>query len=355
MLTEKYDCKFCNCDWRTCSRHTEKAIMIKINNTFRCDSNCEYCYNKFNGNHKGDMEKVHIDKLFNYIDDTFDKEYGIQLYFIGGEPSLRTDIIDYALDKFYKSGRKFFTRINTNAKTSIFENGLYELKQKYTNVKLQVSIPHKSEYDYEDKERNIIREMIPLQSKLGIIFNLVYYHDEVDTLLSEIKYWHELGVNHFYVSPIFKDSTVEVTDDILDKTIEEYKRVVEYYKSRNMWNLKISPLTDNLDRPYKLDRQFRMRFDDRRHIIFDYYPDGKFYMTHQYENDSIGNPDDGLYLHTMKFIYDSTPCAKCDYNIRCGMNIFPFYRDNKVIENPTFCKLNKVRAGYLRKEFFNED
>jgi uncharacterized protein len=121
--------KVCNCDCGSCDKSTTvKTVTLSI--THQCQLRCKYCYeaNKNSEHMTKEIATQAIDFLFDktkmdgYIDDKVTP--GIILEFIGGEPLLEIDLINYATEYFKFKAFEKDSPWASNYRFSISTNGI---------------------------------------------------------------------------------------------------------------------------------------------------------------------------------------------------------------------------------------
>ncbi len=88
--------------WLNSQRHDTQTLMLTILTTYRCNLNCPYCYEK-GIDLTPDLDEKLQEDTYNWIIDKLDKfnSKNLSISFLGGEPLLNTQPIDYFAEKFH--------------------------------------------------------------------------------------------------------------------------------------------------------------------------------------------------------------------------------------------------------------
>lgn len=106
-------------------------VLIEL--TFKCPSNCVFCYRKWRRSQKGlNLTFEDIDKIVTYISNNKNIE---EVIFSGGEPLLELNLLNYAMNNLSKLKHIKIFRIHTRAPVTkpnlVSNNFLKILKKKY--------------------------------------------------------------------------------------------------------------------------------------------------------------------------------------------------------------------------------
>lgn len=332
-------CDYCLSDKDLCSkRRSEKHLSVTLHVTDRCNDICEYCWHKDKNEFKNrDMNEEDVDLMFNTLIEQF-PEYDISLMFLGGEPTLNPNIIDYSLNKLRDLKSKYYGTIITNGVDISKE--FIDLLSVHKNLKINVSLPNKNTSSYNIRLNNIDNYIL-MQNKYKIHYTLVITeHDIENGIYNNILYWKNRGIkdisllfefNSFETIKNQKEYKIKLQEELLKiKDLQDHKFIIKNFQS----GLKKEYITDKL---YKLA----------------YFSDRKFYMNSKskfFNNNSIGNINDGIDMDEYFHILKSICCYGCKYNSLCNYDIGLFLKDNKQIINNSFCLPKKILMEMWRNE-----
>lgn len=213
-----------------CGSYDQRVITITFVVTERCNLACTYCYESHYSHKYGKImtkeigEKV-IDFLFdkkkinNYWTDRVE---GVVLEFIGGEPLLEIELIDYMVDYFKVKAFELDHPWATNYKISMTSNGiLYSsekvqkfLKKNPDRVSLTITIDgNKDLHDscrlfpngrgsYDIVRKNVdkwVKETCAPQTKLTIAPENIIYLSE------SVKHLWDIGIININANPVYED------------------------------------------------------------------------------------------------------------------------------------------------------
>jgi uncharacterized protein len=218
-------------------KYQRKYVAITINTGLICNCRCEYCYEGKSHSIDSILKKEKADDIIAFIKRQFSKEIKISVTFIGGEPLICIEQIQY----MYYELKKYFNDI----KCSIITNGLLLNKEialfikEITDENIQISIDGPK--NYHNKKRKAINGEdtynklllnIKILQELDIPINIRVHIDDKFIKNVNILSWIEdikkdFNINkkiRFYLAPIVK---IGKGTRILDKKYVEY--IIDVY------------------------------------------------------------------------------------------------------------------------------
>lgn len=213
------------------SRFKPIPIWTHFYLTRKCNLQCKYCFVR--DNTKKDMKKNEIFKVIDKL-----HSLGCKLVvFLGGEPTLRKDLIDIIK---YAKNKNIITYLTTNG---ILLNSEYIDKLGKSGIDvINLSIDSVFDFDYSKKDyirrKKVLINLIKARKKYGfeIIVNLVLTNKNISTITKTIKLIHNLKIPisvGFIVGNTYSNVPQDkelffITDkekDELYKTLDEIKRL----------------------------------------------------------------------------------------------------------------------------------
>lgn len=109
-------------------------VLVEL--TFKCPSNCDFCYRKYRRSQSDyELSFEDIDKIINFI---ANNQKINEVIFSGGEPLLKLDLLDYAMNKLSKLKNIKIFRIHTRAPVTkpelVSKDFLKILNKKYNQI-----------------------------------------------------------------------------------------------------------------------------------------------------------------------------------------------------------------------------
>lgn len=310
-------CKKCKCDNITCSKNKNKRIIfIMLNITDRCFNNCDYCWHKKHNRisiYKKDMTKSNIDNLINFIKSKYINS-NIIFGFMGGEPTLNTNIIFYAIDELKKIKNNYFIELYTHLNTNL--NDFEKILLKYSNIKTYISLENKI---IDNIDLSFYKKY---QNKKYFIYNIVVNKDNYFNLEEILMYYYNNGLYSDF-NILFDMSGFNFDKEILKKEL------INIYNNKY---LKILNFKNNDPNSYK---------DKFNNFYVDYFSDEKFYLTHFNKSKSVGdvftNINENIILNL------DLKCENCKYNNICQLNKLYFLDENLCFHiNKNICEPYKI-------------
>ncbi|MCT4686097.1 radical SAM peptide maturase, CXXX-repeat target family [Vallitalea sp.] len=198
--------------------------------TQQCNLRCSYCYEHRKDNTKmtKDIAKKAVDMLFKEYESgngyiTKDNSKAIILEFIGGEPLLEIDLIDYTVDYFkYRAitenhpwAMHYMISISTNGILYLDDEVQRFLKKNKNKVSIGITIDGNKElhdscrkfpdgkgsYDIVEKA---IKHQIEANAYMDISTKLTLAPSNVEYLYDAVVNMHELGITDLFANCIFE-------------------------------------------------------------------------------------------------------------------------------------------------------
>lgn len=314
-------CESCECDNITCPKNKNKKILyITLNITDKCLNNCDYCWHKKHERvmmYRTDITKLNIDNLINLIKKKY-KKYNIVFLFMGGEPTLKSDIINYAIDELRKIKNNYFLEIYTHINTNLID--FEYLLNKYSNIKSYISLDNKN---LDSIDLSFYKKY---QTNKKFIYSLVITEYNYFNIEKILMFYYNNGINN--INLLFDINGFSFDEKILEK---------ELIKIKNSNKINILNFNTRNSKPlYK-------------NIFVDFFSNEKFYLSHFSETEGVGDIDQGIDENKISKI--ELECKKCEYNNICQINksIFLDKKLNLVIDEKV-CKpykiLYRIKRGY---------
>ena len=196
--------------WAKQQRKINKPYWsFNITTTLKCNARCPYCYEK--GIRKTDFKKSHQAKLLEFIKSNLKEGDKLVINWFGGEPLMKTEVIDYVTNELSKDNIKFSSYIITNG--SLVNKKLIQQKFRKWNVKdVQITLDGLSN-TYENRK-------LYIDQRRGV-FN---------RLLKKIFVLSECGIKVHIRLNIDRDNSDEILElvSILDEKFGSSEQVTWY-------------------------------------------------------------------------------------------------------------------------------
>lgn len=298
-----------------------------IHLTDQCNLRCKYCYeNKKNS----EISFENIKKLINYI--VRQKDEYVQLYFYGGEPLIKKQMIKDTIDyvKKQKCKIKFSYAITTNG-TLLDDDFIKYMKQNDFKIvaysfdgdeKVQnlnrVTVDGKG--TFEIVQKNAIKMISEFKSVVAMV---VVTKNNLKYLGESVRYLYNIGFKR--INLLF-DYTQNWEDEDLPEIKKQYSKIIDFYAEKIMNEEYINiPLIDEKINTYIKD-DYNCNDDCKLGIkTINVGTDGKFYPCVQFvgnEKYVIGNCENGIDFNARLNLIKSSKkeneiCKKCAINKRC--------------------------------------
>lgn len=326
------DCFYCNCDVLTCSKDSiinpcRKFLILTLKLTDRCNESCRHCYCKDGFSRVDrDMTVDDVSALFDYADREFG-DYNIVLSFLGGEPTLKLDVIDFAMAELMRRRGRNFGRIYTNGLGNVKE--LVALLMKHRNIKIQVALPHHSSKHYNERLANL-RYYIKMQNNRGVEFSLVAERNDIGDLYEIVRFWKAQGVRNLYINFDIRDVDVSPREVFAKEIYRFYDHATWNLVDANFKILNLNTLGERFE---------EVPVEKPDTYIIDYFPDRRFYPVHHVETPPVGDTTNGVNLSVLTDIYTRIPCRSCVNSAICGTAFKPVLvrRGGYMKPYPAYC------------------
>lgn len=233
---------------------------IVLANTMRCNLRCRYCYNRFdfNTSSAGDMTPSTFRELTAFMERNGPDLPYYELYFIGGEPLLHTQILEEAWKwgwRLREKGQDLHIAVTTNA--TLLDRDMMEFCLKH-GVSLKLTIDgswedHDSNRIYPDGRGSFARVMEGLPEFFRAFENQSrYVATTIDTLKSDLEervlWLAAMGFNVIDLTEIYSQGEDRDLDEqSIEATFrDKYRRVLDflYVRIRARQYLHIIPIFD---------------------------------------------------------------------------------------------------------------
>lgn len=340
-------CSKCYADPLTCAHdsifnsNVRNFLIVTLNITDRCNDSCEHCWHKVTlntlGESRKDMEKEDIDALWNYLDNSMYSKYSIIYSMIGGEPLLRPDIIDYAMQKAIDSRGKCSTRIYTNGVTGLDE--IEFLKMKHRNIKLQVSLPVHSRPELLSIRKKNIERYIKLQNRINIVFSLAITEGNINDVIDIIDECKSKGIQEMSLNYDLRNIPIS------DSNITYGKLLNIFRHCRDITDENFCVVELDAGEPETIMAPF-----NPNNFIVEYDSTRNFYLTHFTKSTSIGNVNDGIDVTNLRKIFSTSPCIGCEHMKICNAKFIPAFitEDLKYISYDSVCLFNRAVYSVIK-------
>lgn len=200
--------------------------------TTECNFKCSYCYEPYNKCQVMSVEMLTkiIDYIFTRGNDTY-----FYINFFGGEPTLRKDLIYYAVEyiqeKYYNKGRITYS-INTNMSLlddtmiAFLKENKFMVKMsidgdKHTNNINRVNKNGQDTYDLIIENAKKVRD-----SGINNIVRMTVTNNNLMYMYDNVRYFHELGFEKINIGI---DFNTQYSEDDLQILKNNFMMIADYY------------------------------------------------------------------------------------------------------------------------------
>lgn len=318
--------------------------------TNKCNFNCTYCFEK--NKKKDDMNKETIKKAIDllFLDNKNDKK---TISFFGGEPLLRVDLIEYAINYIKQNNWYDLTEFSITTNGSLYNDRIMEIiKQNNIHImtsvdgikeihdKNRVTIDNKPTFDLIMDKVNMYKDQKSISS-----FKNTITKETVKDYFDFYKYCNNNNLN--LTTTIVADEKVGFNnDDDVDELMDIYEDICTYYINSIKQNkfVQIPPFLRSFASLYP-----DLRSDDYCPINEKFTVDtnGDMYICHRFCGDDkfiVGNINNIQSLNPIHYNKDLSNCNECWAKKIClGGCIHEnyIYSGNIYKSTYTLCKLRK--------------
>jgi uncharacterized protein len=206
-----------------------QRLVIPI--TFKCNFDCQYCY--VYKDKRAEFDKNTLKKIYKiFLKNNVNEERAI--YFFGGEPLLRYDLLEwsfYEIEKLRKKyNKKLFLALTTNG-VLLDENKLDFLVNNFDLVGVSID-DLKSDYSYRKVEQIKAKLPLLLKYKDKILIKMTIMPEIADSFFSTYEYLIRLGFKNINISPAlgfyWEDEQVNSFLRNLEKVLKKGKILKKY-------------------------------------------------------------------------------------------------------------------------------
>lgn len=273
-------------------------MHVTLHITTNCNLNCKYCYSPPPGCGT-EMTTDVIDKAIDFSMKEFDKNIGI--IFFGGEPLLRKDLIEYAIDRCKRLEKEadykmhFHFKMTTNG--TLLDDEFLKYSEK-VGLNIGLSIDGNSEAhnmnrvfrhgggSFEVIEKNL-NDLIKYQPYANSL--MVITPENVNIYAKSVEYLIERGFKYIIASMNYAG---EWTDEHLEELERQYLILSDLYIKWTLEERKFyfSPFEMKLANYIRgnEDECYTCQLSKRQISIA---PDGKIYPCVQFVKDGISNTE----------------------------------------------------------------
>ncbi|MEO3947779.1 radical SAM peptide maturase, CXXX-repeat target family [Gorillibacterium sp. CAU 1737] len=354
-----------------------------------CNLRCKYCYichKKADKVMSFEVAKTFIDYLFS---DTFTKEPGVILGFIGGEPFLEVELIDQIMDyykmKAYDSGHEWWW----NYRISITTNGVNYASPEVQRFiqknqdKLSITITIDGTREKHDMQRvfpngsgsyDIIEQNMPLYlSQFSGTTKVTFAHSDLPLLKDSILHLWNIGIKDVSANVVFEDVWHDGDDVIFESQLKELADCIieqELYVDNY-----VTLFDDMIGKPLAAEQLNRPVCGAGRMVALG--PTGKIYPCLRYKDYSlesdkeeitIGDVERGIdFDKVIRFRVSTYPmqcdeeCLHCEIALGCmfcqGQSYDSADTPTNFQRSKAICKMHKARVranNYYFNRLYNE-
>lgn len=344
-----------------------------------CNMRCTYCY--INKNEKASqMTKEVADQAIDFVLNNPDPAPGVIIDFIGGEPLLCIDLMDYITQQFkvkaFKMGHPWANRymISMTTNGTLYSSEKFQRYLKKNKNMVSVTITIDGDRDLHDSCRifpngsgsyDVVSDNVSLWIKQfpDAATKVTFAPENIKYLSNSVIHLYKLGIKNINANPVYEEVWVDNDSKIY---YNELVRLVDILIEEGIEDLFFSPLDLTIG---KADPGINWCGANTNMLAIG--PDGKLYpcmrfMSYSLNNhaaQSIGDIQSG-YSNTkfrnelMGITFESQSpqkCLECKVSMGCGWctayNYDCYGTPNK--RSTAICKLHKARVlaneYYLRK------
>lgn len=294
-----------------------KQIAIMLFVTDKCNLNCSYCWFYNQQFIHGELSVESIQKLFKYFQQNY-PEYNLIFACLGGEPTLRPEIIEECCKLSMQYQNQVMVKIFTNGYNDL--TPFIHLKQEYENLIFCIS------------QNYICKNLYPeLQiDQANIVFT---DEDTVINYLNKIKLIKQLGY-----------STCEILFD--QRTKNNNIKLATFFQN-GLTLLKKAKIYENdtfhITNFYNIEIKRMLEYNDDQTLMINFFPDEKFYPSHFNKNSPIGDLNSLINFEQYRVWFYESPCYKCNLNSICGNSAI----DQSMISDDKMIKFSNICLGHM--------
>ena len=229
-------------------------IRFTIFPTMKCNAYCEFCYE--NGEIRNDINPEVIEKTLDYIKSEAIKYKKLRIYWFGGEPFVRLDIMQYMTDVLTEFCKKNNISYRASVATNMSLLNEENFEDILTNLRIDkveyafdgVGEAHNKSKNYRDKNFNAFihnKTMLPKLLEKGILVQLrlnctISNFEELSNLLEELLVEYGNYDNFVpYFAMIFPTAYYKDNEFLIKKQDLSYYKlkiisIMQKYKSLGM-------------------------------------------------------------------------------------------------------------------------
>lgn len=343
-----------------------RSINIDVMLTKNCNFRCKYCYEKPCNYLNEEITPEVINDLYSYIDWYCDENPSalIKISFWGGEPTIRSDIIDKMV-RHYIDNQNITFIVFTNASkvedilsTSIKANTLQ--KNKFTT---QIS------YDFAGQKNRVFKNGLSSKKLVQASVKKYVLNDQPFTIKSTIDFMNLPDINKYYLEykvfqkEIYENIDLAVTVDTTaawNNSDEEFENIL-IRTEESMKDLLKNMVKNNETRFNWFNGTRALCTAGKKFFCVD--TDGKVYPCHgvvfEKEKDLLcrGNISEHKYFDfEFDVIREPQKCKECDVCVcfRCNAHMFGWSNIPDIAErwcdfgkNDKYCRIQKLISKYV--------
>lgn len=348
-------------------------LMAYIYTSNRCNLSCKYCY----VNYEKDIVNTR-ENIFKYINLLFTDPYTsdkdiIDLGFLGGEPFIEIDLLEYSIDTFIECTNKY-NKWKDSHTFSLTTNGTLlhtpraqNLIKKYPKLNIALSLDgpkkihnknrvyHNGNGSFEqviynfnlvkDSVKNTRVDSVLTGNNIDNLSEILLFQEELNT--------NSIGINLDYSYNFTKDDVRKVqrqSEDVFDILINKNKE----FSKRIFGLIKEYSYIWDIDNYKPLDS-----YCGFCKSIICLHPNGKIYPDQILASSNsteltIGDIDTGIDIDKVYFVLnkvkDESFCKRCRFNFMCNRcTSLSYDKNSNKFTTPKSCNMTKIGYILMRK------
>lgn len=367
----KFGYNFLN-PWKEGAAHDITFVV-----TEDCNLRCKYCYISGKASEKV-MSIETAKKAVDYLLDNpemFNSE-AVVWNFIGGEPTLETDLIDQICDyiktETYRRNHKWGNcyRFNICTNGILYGTDKFQKLMKKNKSNMSVGITIDGTKEKHDLQRvypdgsgsydDVIKNVELWKKQFGNpVTKVTIGHADLPYLAESIIHLWNIGLETIPANVVYEDAW-EDGDDILFE--QQLIKLADYVLDNKLWNTYSCTLfTEHIGYPLTKDDKKKNHCGTGKMLAIDYrgnlYPCVRFmqYSLNRQNEFSVGNIYEGIDLDKVRTFYgldasvqSTDECLNCEVAVGCGWcqgNNYDSADSDTMFQRSTYiCKMHKARV-----------
>ena len=324
-------------------KNIRKPLSVQIEFTYRCNFNCDYCFEK--SLRKNNQQELDVDQ-WKYIIDELENNGCTRMVFTGGEICIKKDI-DIIYEYAWKKG--FIIDLCSNI--SILDKvRLKDTILKYKPNKILITLYGDNEvyrkFCHTDEGwNNVTKNIVFLkENHFNVKLRSIFHKDNISSINKIKNFVEKYSIPSSIFTHIAKDCDLITNHDELNNSIEENINIYKIFNKEN----EIKSMFDKKIREYCLNGFQSAHID----------PYGNLYLCplllnvskkFNILNNNFNECWDLLYKERLNYIERKTPCFGCKNENFCKHCYASYFKDFDYDINKL--KICCNRAELIKKEF----